>query len=358
LVFRIGNLGDSLVTLPAFRLIKKAFPASRLTLLSSVDVKKPHHITVKTVVADLGLFEDYVAFPLESGFLRGLLNKIKLVWKVRKAGYDAAVYLTTRNRPPETVRRDMAFFEFCGIRQVYGADYARQNLIDETEPRPLRKINREGEFLVNCLISEGLVDPTEPLDWQFRVDVATQAESVRWLHENCGTAFADQRLIAIAPGSKWESKVWPEERYISIVKRLIKEKNVFPVIFGGREDKEKAERMIAAWQTGAIAAGALNIKQSAAALSRCRLYLGNDTGTMHLAAAAGIRCVAIFSAIDWEGRWYPFGDGHRIFREKVTCEGCFSPVCAFNNECLTTIDSNAVEEACLQALDLDKFAHN
>src|SRR5207244_13352223 len=61
-------------------------------------------------------------------------------------------------------------------------------------------------------------------------------------------------------------------------------------------------------------------------ISRCTLYLGNDTGTMHLAAAVGTRCIAIFSARDHPGKWYPYGQGHVVIRKRVTCEGCLLTV--------------------------------
>jgi heptosyltransferase-2 len=68
-----------------------------------------------------------------------------------------------------------------------------------------------------------------------------------------------KRLIGVAPGSKWESKIWSEERFYKVIERLIAEKNVFPVVFGGREDREKGNRLINRWGIGANAAGELDI---------------------------------------------------------------------------------------------------
>lgn len=163
--------------------------------------------------------------------------------------------------------------------------------------------------------------------------------------------FAERKLIAVAPGSKWESKIWAEERFEAVVAKLIEKYDVFPVIFGGEEDREKGNRLIEKWNRGANAAGKLNIRQASAGLAHCQIYLGNDTGTMHLAAAVETPCVAVFAAIDYGGRWRPFGEKHIIFREKVECEACYKEVCPFENKCLRQISPERVFEACEKIIE-------
>ena len=87
------------------------------------------------------------------------------------------------------------------------------------------------------------------------------------------------------------------------------------------------------------------------ALKDCALYVGNDTGTMHLAAAAGTACVALFSARDWPGAWYPYGVPQRVFRTALECEGCYLVACAERgNECLTRIGVGEVIDGCTDLL--------
>src|SRR5207248_11708837 len=112
-----------------------------------------------------------------------------------------------------------------------------------------------------------------------------------------------------------------------VVWELINEYDVWPVVFGGSEDKVIGEWLLEKWGRGYNAAGVLGIRPSLVAMQRCLLFLGNDTGTMHMAAAAGLPCVAIFSARESPGLWYPAGEGHRIFRSVVVCEGCWQLVC-------------------------------
>ncbi|MGE3465976.1 MAG: glycosyltransferase family 9 protein, partial [Pyrinomonadaceae bacterium] len=108
------------------------------------------------------------------------------------------------------------------------------------------------------------------------------------------------------------------------------------------------------WGVGANAAGRTTVRQSAALLEHCRLYLGNDTGTMHLAASVGTPCVAIFAAIDWPGRWLPFGNRNVCFRRRVECEGCHTADCFNARKCLDLISAAEVYEACSGILEMSR----
>ena len=72
---------------------------------------------------------------------------------------------------------------------------------------------------------------------------------------------------------------------------------------------------------------------------------------MHLAAAAGISCVAIFSAREWPGMWFPYGAGHRVFRSNIECECCQLVECIERqNECLNRITVEQVLNGCEEVL--------
>jgi heptosyltransferase III len=86
-------------------------------------------------------------------------------------------------------------------------------------------------------------------------------------------------------------------------------------------------------------------------MKHCELFIGNDTGTMHMAAAVGLPCVAIFSSRERPGLWYPPGEGHRVFRSAIDCEGCGLVECIeLGNECLKRISVEEVLSACREML--------
>ena len=165
------------------------------------------------------------------------------------------------------------------------------------------------------------------------------------------------KLIAVGPGSKMQAKRWPAERFIEVGQKLIRAiPEVFFITFGGQDEREYCGHLCDVWAGHAAnCAGIASVMQAAAIIRRCKLYLGNDTGTMHLAAAVGVPCVAIFSARDYPGRWEPFGRGHEILRHNTDCAGCMLEECIVNkNRCLHGISSDAVFNATSEVLRVSK----
>jgi ADP-heptose:LPS heptosyltransferase len=156
-------------------------------------------------------------------------------------------------------------------------------------------------------------------------------------------------LIGVGAGSKMPAKIWPESRFSELGKQLLlSNQNARLIMLGGPEDRDAGDRLCAAWgsERSANLAGRLSIYAAAAVLRRCDLYIGNDTGTMHLAGAVGTPSVAIFSARDFPGLWDPIGNQNVILRKEVACAGCMLEVCTEKkNLCLREITVDEVVQA-------------
>ena len=349
LVYRTGHLGDTLVSLPAFWAIRNAFPDAHLALLTSVDANNSSYVVAKNVLPEKGLFDEWLFYPSNLSKRKTVVSLLKLLAEIRLKKFDCLFYLMTRNRSNNRIRRDEQFFRAAGIRQIFGTDYLARNNLELNPMPPAPEVEPELKFLFDSLPSDKFQFDLQSKPEMMLTEVEKSFAAL-WLKKNCGAAFEEKRILAVAPGSKWVSKIWAEDRFERVVSELIAKYNLFPVIFGGGEDREKGLRLLQKWKTGANAAGELNIRQAAAALAKCRLYLGNDTGTMHLAASVGTPCVAVFAAIDYPGRWHPFGNNHIILREKVECEGCHLQVCPVENLCLSKISVERVLSACEKIL--------
>jgi heptosyltransferase III len=349
LIFRTGFLGDTLVSLPAFWAVRNAFPNARLTLLSNSSEANSRYVLAQSILPKEGLFDNWITYPGGQSKTKLIQSFTKLFLEIRRGKFDALIYLMSRNRSKKSIERDKLFFRFAGIKNIIGTEYLLNNLLSYNQARPLPKVESEVDFFLNCLKPDIFsVNNSKPKpEMLLNVDEIQTAD--KWLEDNCNFN-GKKKLIAVAPGSKWESKIWSEERYFQVIKKLTEEKNIFPIVFGGQEDRETGERLIKKLGSGANAAGKLNIRQAASALAKCELYLGNDTGTMHLAASVGTVCVGLFAAIDFDGRWYPSGENHHIIRKKVECEGCHSPVSLNNNKCLELIEVDEVYQTCVKVL--------
>lgn len=352
LIFRIGQLGDTLVSVPAIKAIREYFPKARLTLLCDRQIGK-RYVLASEVFQDLGLVDDYLLYPVA---IFGLGRVFRPFWmamlmiRLRLKGFKSLFYLAPSNRTKKQIDRDLVFFRMCGIKEFIGVQ-GFHIFPKKIEGQPLPALPQEADLLLARLGLSGIPVPGSN---QARVDLPIRYEEqfavLRWLKKT--SIDGKKILLAVGPGSKMPAKMWPLERYGQVIKRLIKEFDIYPVIFGGPSDRAVGETLIAQWGRGISASGHLNIREGIAAMRHCAFYLGNDTGVLHMAVAAGLRCVGLYSARDYPGWWYPYGEKHVVFRKWVACEGCRLLECRKNQmKCLKLIEEEEVYQACKKILD-------
>ena len=104
-------------------------------------------------------------------------------------------------------------------------------------------------------------------------------------------------IIGLGPTANWDGKIWPAERFVDLYRGLAARfPGARPAVFGGHGPAERAAAApVLAALGGAIdLVGALSVPEAAACLARCMLFVGNDSGLMHLAAAAGTPTLGLF----------------------------------------------------------------
>lgn len=335
LVYRIGGIGDMIIALPALWAIRQAFSDAKITYLTDLKGK-----TEKAVI-DLLPKEVYD----EVLFYKGALQLLKFLSR----RFDSIFYLMNRNRDLLRIKRDKTFFRLIA-RRIYGISHLEKVRLDSKKSVSVGEVKSEYEYLLDCLYTEkSLQLPCrESLRPDLKLTEDERKKASEWISEN---TFG-KMPIAIMASSAWGSKKWREDGFVEVILRLIEARDVFPLVFGGEKEKGLGERLINIWGRGKNLAGQMGLRMDAAILERCKLYLGNDTGTMHLAAAVGTRCVVTFSGVDYPGRWNPYGTGHRIIRKKVDCEICYQRKCPKEtHECMEKISVDEVYKACLEVLD-------
>ena len=135
----------------------------------------------------------------------------------------------------------------------------------------------------------GLSPPPLPVVWTSELDRSTIADL---LPQN-------RPIIALAPTANWAPKVWPADRFAAVFHRLA-QPNAIPVILGGLGQAEHAmaEPLLAALPDAIDLVGVLSLSEVAALLQQATLFIGNDSGLMHLAAAAGAPTIGLFGPTD------------------------------------------------------------
>lgn len=151
---------------------------------------------------------------------------------------------------------------------------------------------------------------------------------IRFPFPSLSTLSLDQALFSenyavIIPGARWKTKVWPVGKFGELASKL----SLKTVITGGKTEIEAADTIVSLSQGKSLSlAGKTGLKELVEIIRHAQFVVSNDSGPMHIAAALNIPVFAIFGPTD-QTRTGPYGKGHTIIREDVTCAPCFKKTC-------------------------------
>ncbi len=341
LVYLFGSLGDTLVAIPALRAVRRHFDNFSLILLQNIPANE-NIVRASQVIPD-NLIDEYLEYPNKSGKFNRISGFYDLRRKLRRYKFQAAVYLVISERKKNSVARDKLFFRTVGISDFYGFNsFSKEDLypFDKngrpalTDSEAVRKISR--------LEKDGIRSLPDDFRQPFLSFSALEIKKIKcWLASR--RKKADAHLISIAPGCKTEANVWSDEKFIEIGRRILAADDCELVVVGGKGEQKTAQKFISAWGQGINAAGEFSVRESGALLSMCDFHFGLDTGTTHLAAAAGTSCFALYGERNNPGQWFPAGSGHTILFHPVECCGCRAFVCPVSGHpCMSLISVESV----------------
>ena len=302
IIFRIGSLGDTVVALPCFHRIARSFPNWRRIVVTDVPVSQKA-TSVEGILAKSGLIDGVIYFPPPPRKIRDFLR----LWKeIRTIGPGALIYIADRDFT--RTLRDICFFKLCGIGQVIGAPLSRDLRLPRVDPRT-GYIEREAARLARCLAPLGAIDLNDPGLW----DLCLQPDEIT-IADSSLAPLGGKDFIAVNIGGKVRSKNWGNENWTTLFRLVAAEFSSLALIFVGSADEyDRSAELAAVWPGQTLnLCGALGPRESAAALKRALLFVGHDSGPIHLAAASGVRCVGIFGNFNRPKSWHPMGRGHRI----------------------------------------------
>lgn len=172
-------------------------------------------------------------------------------------------------------------------------------------------VRHKVEELARLLKVEG--EPPAP---HLFISEDTQAEADDWLRSHESDKGP---ILALAPAANWIGKTWPSERFSMLAARLLAPDGPLPngrlLLLGGPEDRRATEAIRRETPRRRVidAAGEVDLLVAAALLKRARLFVGNDSGLMHIAAAVGVPTLGLFGPSD-ERRYGPWGPRARALR--------------------------------------------
>jgi ADP-heptose:LPS heptosyltransferase len=144
-----------------------------------------------------------------------------------------------------------------------------------------------------------------------RFDVPVSAAEVRSAVELVRCAGLNGAFAVVNPGAGWPSKLWPPHRYAAVADHLMSAHRLPAlVVWAGDAERQMAETIVSRADGGAVMAPPTNLRELASLLSSARLFVGSDTGPLHLAAAVGTPSVGLIGPMPSD-RNGPYGPQHR-----------------------------------------------
>jgi ADP-heptose:LPS heptosyltransferase len=328
LIYRLGSLGDTVVALPCYHLIARAFPNAERRLLTNfpVHAKAP---ASAAVLGQSGLVHDYMRYTVGT---RNALELLRLAWEIRRFRPDVLVYLMPV-RPLKNVRRDKLFFRLSGVRRIVGLPAAEElkHHLDSASGF----YEREASRLARTISALGDADIDSSDNWSLCLTEAERQTAIASLG-----AVARHPLIVCGPGTKMQAKDWGQDNWRALIAYLRTE---YPehglVMVGAKEEAGTCDFAAQDWTGPKVnLCGWLSPRETAAVMEQARVFLGPDSGPMHLAASVGTPCVIAFSAAGIPGVWFPAGQQHQIVYHRTSCHGCRLETCIVERRrCLTSI---------------------
>jgi heptosyltransferase-3 len=266
LVIRGGAIGDFILTLPAIKLLREAFPDAHLEILGY------KHIIA---LAEGRFYADAIR-SIEYGPMAGFFVPRS------ELADDLSEYFAGFQQVVSYLFDPDGFFE-ANVRRAGVKNYLRAYAkIDDSE-HAARQLARPLQSMALFLEDHGATIYPTAEDRAFAADFLTKARG---------------RLIAIHPGSGSPKKNWPIENWQELGTHLL-DNGAELVLIGGEADTNALETLREAWRGRPVhPARDLALPHLAAVLEKCALFVGHDSGISHLAAAVGARCVVLFGATD------------------------------------------------------------
>ena len=348
LVRGVNWIGDAVMTLPALRVLKKALPEAKISLLVRPWVvplfeKDPN-------VDEIIIYGDEY---------RGIIGKVKLARMLNKKGFCSAVLFQNAF--------DAAFIAFlAGIKERVGYNRdARGFFLTTAVPVPQneRKVHHINYYL-NLLEQLGIKEEYSAPYLYLSLDERLSARNI----------LKDMRrpVLGINPGAEYGSaKRWIPERFAEVANWFLKDTEGSAVIFGGKNEigiAQEIEKFIGIQESNPLPpqfsnppsppfskegqggilnlAGKTSLRELIPLISECDVFVTNDSGPLHIAYAVGTPLVAIFGSTDPELTGPPpeaEGSSNVVVTSSLSCSPCFERTCKNNDmRCMYAITSDDV----------------
>jgi lipopolysaccharide heptosyltransferase I len=319
LITRLSAIGDCILTVPVLCALREHFPHAFLGWI----VERP----AAPLLAGHRDLDELIVVP------RGWLKSAKTVWKLRRQlkqlAFDVAV-------DPQSLTKSALLARLSGARRRIG--------FDGDDGRELSKwLNNKRVHCTASHVVDRSLELLKPLGVRTstaRFDLPTYDDAAETMTDFVRAHQMETRFALINVGAGWPSKLWPGERFGAVAKHLSRQHGMpSVVIWSGAAERQTAEEAMAVAGDAAILAPPTSLTELAELARRATMFFGCDTGPLHISAAVGTPCVALFGPTLPEVCG-PYGSNH------VTVQ-------AYHQKAEGNRERRGAENVAMRAIDVD-----
>jgi heptosyltransferase-1 len=332
LISRMSAIGDTILTLPVLCALRDRFPKAHITWIverKSAGVVEGHSDLDELIVLDRLWFKS-----------PSRLREVRK--RLRESKFDVTVDAQSKFKSALACWLSGAAVRI-GCKGKYGQECS--TLLNNTliEPHKPHLVDRTLDLLQPLGINLPAVNFRLPAQSE---DVESIDAFIKAAHLGCG-------FVVINPGAGWDSRLWPIERYGRVARTLGEQQNMPSVVaWAGERERQWAETIVAESGGHALPAPKTSLGALAALLDRSLMYIGNDTGPMHMAVAVNTPCVCLHGPTLPENSG-PHGPQHIPIIERHEAGNSRQRRRA-GNEAMRLIQVDRVVQACEEILQRDQ----
>jgi lipopolysaccharide heptosyltransferase I len=291
LITRLTAIGDCILTMPLAVALRQAFPQAFIAWVvegvSGTMIERHPAID-----AAIRLPRRFTRSPLALWRLRQQLRSLRLDVTIDPQGLSKSALVAWLSGARRRI----------GFARPVGREFSPWLNTELVASRERHVVNRYLELLRPLGVASG------PARFDFPVDEKSRAKMAAAL---AGLALKG-RFAVLNPGAGWESKRWPAERYAELAGELDRRWQLPSlVVWAGDQERGWAVEIAQSAARSALVAPATSLLELAAVLSQATLFVGSDTGPLHMAAALGISCIGLYGPTCPE-TCGPHGHGHQV----------------------------------------------
>jgi len=334
LVIESGGIGDLLRVFPVLECFIANFPGAEISVLVSPLAKD-----MLGLFPAKGFISEIIDYDLNDEH-KSFWKKIQLIMDLRKKHFDL-IYSPGRG----VGMREQAILSFLtGARYRLGFKWDRKGFLNTVEVEfrddiPILKQN------LAIIQASGIEVSHSEIQLHIPEDDLIMAENILKVRN-----FKDSYpIISIHPGSSWHEGFcgWPLDKYISLIKRLISELDAKIIVIGDEREKATWEKRIEEINSDNVisAIGKTTVNQMVALINFSDIFIGNDSGPLHIALALGKKSIGIFGPTSPEQVLTPI-DNCIVLKKDIYCSPCYLHQYDFVSDC--------VDKKCLQLITIDE----